>query len=164
MGTGIAPVLRPDNPGRLGTGGQGDFRVPEHFAGVCNCFLPPSIVRIRGQQLPPDFQGPQQTTLIGRLAECDLEAIARVVIEELSSIYGQRFLLNQEGGVRGIWDAEELRRALWNLAVNAVKYGAPDRPITITVKASIPESQISVHNYGSVIAPEDQRDIFDSFT
>jgi len=32
------------------------------------------------------------------------------------------------------------------------------------VKASIPESQISVHNYGSVIAPEDQPHIFDSFT
>jgi signal transduction histidine kinase len=98
------------------------------------------------------------------LTECDLKAVARVVIGELSSIYGQRFLLRQEGGVRGIWDAEELRRALWNLVINAVKYGAPDRPITIMVKASISEVQLSVHNHGSVIAPEDQSHIFDSFT
>jgi signal transduction histidine kinase/CheY-like chemotaxis protein len=98
------------------------------------------------------------------LAECDLAAIARLVIGELSSIYGERFILKQEDGVRGIWDAEELRRALWNLTINAVKYGAPDKPITITVKASISEAQMSVHNYGSVIAPEDQSHIFDSFT
>jgi len=98
------------------------------------------------------------------LAECDLASIARGVIGELGSIYGQRFLLNQEGGVRGIWDAEELRRALWNLGINAVKYGAPDKPITIRVRASISEAQMSVHNYGSLIALEDQSSIFDSFT
>jgi signal transduction histidine kinase/CheY-like chemotaxis protein len=98
------------------------------------------------------------------LAECDLTAIARVVIAELGSIYGERFVLKQEGDVRGIWDAEELRRALWNLVINAVKYGAPDKPITITVKASISEAQLSVHNHGSVIAPEDQSHIFDAFT
>jgi signal transduction histidine kinase len=97
------------------------------------------------------------------LAQCDPAAIARVVIDELSPIYGDRFILKQEDGVRGIWDAEELRRALWNLTINAVKYGAPDKPITITVKGSISEAQISVHNYGSVIAPEDQPHIFDSF-
>src|SRR5438477_2393265 len=98
------------------------------------------------------------------LAQCDLAVIARLVIGELSSMYGERFILNQEDGVRGIWDAEELRRALWNLVINAVKYGAPEKPITITVKASLSEAQISVHNYGSVIAPEDQSNIFDSFT
>ncbi|PYR97243.1 MAG: histidine kinase [Acidobacteria bacterium] len=97
------------------------------------------------------------------LAECDLAAIARVVIGELSSIDGERFILKQEG-VHGIWDAEELRRALWNLAINALKYGAPDKPITITVKRSGSEMQLSVHNYGSVITPEDQAHIFDSFT
>jgi len=98
------------------------------------------------------------------LAECDLAVIARVVIGELSSIYGERFMLKQEDGGRGIWDAEELRRALWNLVINAVKYGAPDKPITITVKGSLSEAQMSVHNYGSLIAPEDQSNIFDSFT
>ena len=98
------------------------------------------------------------------LAESDLAAIARVVIGELGSIYGERFILKQDDGVRGFWDAEELRRALWNLAINAVKYGAPQKPITITVKASISEAQLSVHNHGSVIALEDQSHIFDSFT
>lgn len=98
------------------------------------------------------------------LTEVDLTALAREVILDLSPINDRRFILKLEDGVRGIWDADELRRALWNLAVNAVKYGAPDKPITITVKQSGAETQISVHNYGSVIAPEDQMSIFNSFT
>jgi len=98
------------------------------------------------------------------LAECDLAVIARVVIGELSSMYGARFILKQEDGVRGIWDDEELRRALWNLVINGVKYGAPDKPITITLKGSISGAQMSVHNYGSLITPEDQAHIFDPFT
>jgi signal transduction histidine kinase len=96
-------------------------------------------------------------------AEVDLAAIAREVIGELSPMNYGRFVLKVEDGVRGIWDAEELRRVLWNLAVNAVKYGVPDKPITITVKRTIAEAQLSVHNFGSVIAPEDQAHIFDSF-
>jgi signal transduction histidine kinase len=98
------------------------------------------------------------------LAEVDLSVLAREVIQDLSPINYERFILKLEDGVRGIWDAEELRRALWNLAINAVKYGAPDKPITITVKRFGSEAQVSVHNYGSVIAPEDQAYIFDSFT
>ena len=98
------------------------------------------------------------------LAEVDLAALAREVIQDLSPINYERFILKLEDGVRGIWDAEELRRALWNLAINAVKYGAADKPITITVKRSGAEAQISVHNYGSFIAPEDQASVFDSFT
>jgi signal transduction histidine kinase/CheY-like chemotaxis protein len=98
------------------------------------------------------------------LAEVDLAGLAREVIQDLSPINYKRFILELEDGVRGIWDAEELRRALWNLAINAVKYGAPDKPITITVKRSGSETQLSVHNYGSVIAPEDRSSIFDSFT
>ena len=98
------------------------------------------------------------------LAEVDLAALAHEVIQDLSPINYERFILKLEDGVRGIWDAEELRRALWNLAINAVKYGAADKPITITVKRSGAEAQISVHNFGSVIAPEDQASVFDSFT
>lgn len=62
-----------------------------------------------------------------------------------------------------MWDGEELRRALWNLGTNAVKYGAPDKPITITLKRSDSGARISVHNYGSVIAPEDRANLFDPF-
>jgi len=98
-----------------------------------------------------------------RLGSCDLGDLARVLVEELSTIHGERFILELEEGVRGIWDAEELRRALWNLAINAVKYGEAGKPVTISVKRIGWEAQLSVHNYG-VIAAEDQGRLFDPFT
>ena len=73
VGTGIALAPRPDIPGHLGMGGQGDFRLPEHLLGIRERLLSRSIVGIRGKQLPPDFQGLKETALIGRLAEFDLE-------------------------------------------------------------------------------------------
>src|SRR5262245_15995603 len=98
-----------------------------------------------------------------RLDECDLADMARLVIEELTTIYGDRFVLKEKSRVRGLWDGEELRRALWNLAVNAVKYGDAEKPITISVQRSGPDAHLSVHNYGPVIAPDEQAHLFDAF-
>lgn len=97
------------------------------------------------------------------LAECDLTAIARETIEELTSLHGERFVLQGDERVIGIWSADELRRSLWNLAANAVKYGAPGRPVTITirtVKAEPPYAELSVHNEGAPIPVEEQAQIF----
>ena len=101
--------------------------------------------------------------LLLRLDQCDLAAIAREVVDELASIHGGRFVLKAEDGVGGIWSADVLRRALWNLATNAIKYGAPDKPVTITVKRTDGGAQASVHNYGSVLSRADQGYIFEPF-
>ncbi len=98
-----------------------------------------------------------------RLDECDLADMARLVIEELTTIYGDRFVLKEDSSVCGVWDAEELRRALWNLIINAVKYGDREKPITISVQRSGTGAQLSVHNYGSVIGPDEQAHLFDPF-
>ncbi len=99
-----------------------------------------------------------------RLDTCELGAVAREVVEELRVLHGGRFVLDAGRGVRGIWSAEELRRALWNLAVNAVKYGARDKPITLTVEASPQGARVSVHNEGAGIPPEDQAHLFELFS
>ena len=98
-----------------------------------------------------------------RLDRCDLAAIAGEVVEELASIHGERFLLNPEDRVSGIWSADALRRALWNLAVNAIEYGAPDKPVTITVRRTEGGAQVSVHNFGSVLSREDRAHLFEPF-
>ena len=98
-----------------------------------------------------------------RLDRCDLAVVAREAVEELASIHGERFVLEAEDGVRGIWSGEELRRALWNLATNAIKYGAPDKPVTITIKRTNTSAQASVHNYGCVLSREDQTRLFEPF-
>jgi signal transduction histidine kinase len=98
-----------------------------------------------------------------RLDRCDLAVIAREVVAELASIHGEQFVLKAEEGVRGIWSADVLRRALWNLAANAIKYGAPDQPVTITVRGTDDGAQASVHNFGSVLSRQDQAYLFEPF-
>ncbi|MBZ4329518.1 GAF domain-containing sensor histidine kinase [Corallococcus sp. AS-1-12] len=98
-----------------------------------------------------------------RLDACDLGAIARDVVEELTALHGERFVLEADGHVQGIWSAEELRRALWNLGTNAIKYGAADRPVTFTVTSTDAGARVSVHNHGRMIPRGDQQNIFQPF-
>ncbi|AFE10327.1 sensor histidine kinase [Corallococcus coralloides DSM 2259] len=99
-----------------------------------------------------------------RLDTCDLGGIAREVVEELIAIHGDRFVLHAEERVRGVWSAEELRRALWNLGSNAIKYGSATEPITLTVTRTGDTARAAVHNRGPVIALADQEQIFKPFT
>jgi signal transduction histidine kinase len=108
--------------------------------------------RIRAHQLLPL-----------RPAETDLVPMAYALIEELRGPHGDRFVLQTENDVRGVWDVEQLHRALWNLAINGVKYGATDQKITIRLKRTPAGVDISVHNEGVPIPVEDQARIFTSF-
>jgi signal transduction histidine kinase len=65
---------------------------------------------------------------------------------------------------RGIWSAEELRRAVWNLASNAVKYGSPGSPIVFTIDCTTSAVAISVHNRGTPIPPDEQATLFTPFS
>jgi signal transduction histidine kinase len=98
-----------------------------------------------------------------RLDTCDLGAIAYEVAEELRMQHGDRFVVRTDPRAIGVWSADELRRAIWNLASNAVKYGAPDRTITITVEQADGRVRIAVHNWGAPIAPEAREHLFVPF-
>jgi signal transduction histidine kinase len=99
-----------------------------------------------------------------RLDACDLVALAHRVAEEARAIHGDRFSVEGDTEtVRGIWSEDELHRALWNLVTNAVKYGAPRHPITITVARGDPLARISVHNSGTPIPAADHARIFDAY-
>jgi signal transduction histidine kinase len=99
-----------------------------------------------------------------RLDACDLGAVAEEVVEELSAARGARFELVVPETVRGVWSSEELRRALWNMGVNATKYGALDRPITVRVERTRDGARVAVHNFGKPIAPEDLGGLFDLYS
>jgi signal transduction histidine kinase len=94
----------------------------------------------------------------------DLGVLAREVYEELVLTFGDRFGLQADHGVLGLWSADELRRALWNLAVNAVKYGAADKPITVTVNRTPEGAEVSVHNWGPPIPVGDRAHLFRPFS
>ncbi|WP_438031172.1 PAS domain-containing sensor histidine kinase [Sorangium sp. So ce233] len=97
------------------------------------------------------------------LGACDMVAIAREVIDDLASFHDQRVVLRGEACVEGIWSAGELRRAISNLASNALKYGAAGAPVVITVEKTSDRAAVAVHNAGPPIPPEDQARLFAPF-
>ena len=97
------------------------------------------------------------------LEECDLEAVARGVIGDLKLIYGDWFVLASEGPVLGMWNFGYLSRMMENLAVNAVKYRAPETPVTITLYQAQESATLEVHNLGNPISPENQGELFKAF-
>lgn len=99
-----------------------------------------------------------------RLDACDLGVLAEQVVEELCAIHGDRFELIRAETVRGVWSYEELRRALWNLGINAVKYGAPDATVTVRVERTPTGVRLSVHNFGKPITVENQARLFDLYS
>ncbi len=62
--------------------------------------------------------------------------------------------------IEGIFDSTAVRRLLENLISNAVKYGSPKKPITITVIDKADLVEMSFHNYGNPIPAEKQKQIF----
>jgi two-component system, OmpR family, sensor histidine kinase KdpD len=63
-----------------------------------------------------------------------------------------------------VWaDARLLQMALLQMIDNASKYASPASPITLQVKSTDTEVVFSVHNEGSVIAPEERLRIFERF-
>lgn len=95
---------------------------------------------------------------------CDLREVAEEVAEELRAVHGPRFEVVAEEDVRGVWSHDELRRALWNLCVNAVKYGRTDTPVTVRLARERDSVRLSIHNFGDPIPAEAREGIFDLFT
>jgi signal transduction histidine kinase len=98
-----------------------------------------------------------------RLGECDLGPIAAQIAEDIRAQHGAHIAIEGEPHLRGIWSTDELQRALWNLVTNAVKYGAPQRPIAIGLHIVDERARVTVHNWGPPIPPEDQQSLFEPF-
>lgn len=90
------------------------------------------------------------------------------VVEQLCEYFEG---MAQERGIElinltcGALDAEPnlLRRALANLLANALRYAAPDTPVTISSRVTADGLEISVHNLGDVIAAEHLPHLFERF-
>jgi signal transduction histidine kinase len=98
------------------------------------------------------------------LEECNLSELGRELVDEIAADHPGCIVLHADEGVRGIWGASELRRALWNLISNAQKYGAKDAPITVAITKLRDGVEVSVHNEGAPIPSEAQETLFDPFT
>jgi signal transduction histidine kinase len=109
--------------------------------------------RIRaGQQLPMD------------IAPCCLSSLAGEAVEHLRAEHGERFVFESDPNVSGMWSADQLRRAIWNLATNAIQFGAEGAPVSVTVRRRGNDgAEIQVHNHGTAIPREVQDDLFRPF-
>ena len=84
------------------------------------------------------------------------------VLTDARTAHGSRFQLEAHP-VDGWWDRQVFRRAIENLVSNAVKYGAPDTPISIKVDQLHERLLVSVHNDGPPIPPHEQECIFQMY-
>jgi signal transduction histidine kinase len=95
-------------------------------------------------------------------APCDLREICKQAVDELSASHpGTRINFSCSGDLQGIWDCERLAQLLSNLVENALRYGAGDTPVSVDVAGLEDRIEMSVHNLGQIIPPEEQRAIFD---
>jgi signal transduction histidine kinase len=96
-------------------------------------------------------------------APCRLGHLLSEVLDELRTIHGDRFVLRAHPEVEGVWSCGAVRRVVENLCNNAIKYGAPSRPVTVSFGAFGGSAWIEVHNAGVPIPAEDLPHLFDAF-
>ena len=99
-----------------------------------------------------------------RIKEDEINTIVKSAISELTTIHGDRFVLEASQAVRGYWDSTAVRRAIENLCCNAVKYGNAE-PIRVLV-SDLPDEdavEIAVQNWGPLIEQEELETIFNYY-
>jgi len=94
--------------------------------------------------------------------EMNLFLEIKTIHEEALEVYSEEILLEcEDENLNGIFDATAIRRLLENLITNAVKYGESNKPITIKVEKEDEQFlNFSVHNFGTPIPEEKQKEIF----
>ncbi|MGF7136021.1 signal transduction histidine kinase [Paraburkholderia sp. EB58] len=65
------------------------------------------------------------------------------------------------GDCHGVWDGRRMQQLLGNLVLNAIKYGAPDVPVRVTVTGQESEVRLEVRNSGAAIDRSTLDRIFD---
>jgi signal transduction histidine kinase len=88
------------------------------------------------------------------IAECDLGDLTGLVVDELRAVHGDRFVVRAEERVRGMWSADQLRRAIANLCANALQHGARGAVVSVTVARRGDAARVSVHNHGPALDRE----------
>jgi len=83
-------------------------------------------------------------------------------VEELRAIHPDRQIeFDARGDSQGDWDGPRLQQLLGNLVLNALKYGAQDTPVSVTVTGDETNVRIDVRNRGAAIGCATLARIFD---
>ncbi len=133
-----------------------------------------SVARIarasdRANRLISDLLDFTQARLRGGLAivkeEIDVHATVGEAVEELAEIHPARTLDHVRSGDGACCgDPNRIAQLIGNLVSNAVAYGEPQTPVTVTTTTDASGASITVHNGGIPIPPSVHATIFDPMT
>ena len=98
------------------------------------------------------------------MSACDLCELAHDVADDLNQRFAGRVVVICPPQALGSWSATYLRRAMWNLVMNGLKYGAPDERVEIRVAPYSDRTEIAVHNFGHAISSDSKERLFNMFT
>jgi hypothetical protein len=91
----------------------------------------------------------------------DLAGPAADEVEQLRGAHPKRVIeLVMRGDLRGRWDARRMQQALRNLVVNALRYGAADGPVGVSLRGEEAQVTIAVTNRGPRIVAATVSEMF----
>jgi signal transduction histidine kinase len=106
------------------------------------------------------FHGGQPLQLV--MERVDMLEVVKEVQADAIGAYGPRVVVHG-ASIAGWWDRAALKRVLENVVTNAVKYGSPDTPVTLSLDQVHGRLQLLVHNEGAPIPPQEQECIFQMY-
>lgn len=96
------------------------------------------------------------------VVETDLSAVFEDQLQQLRAAYPAREItLEVSGDLRGKWDPARLQQVLGNLVVNALRYGASERPVRLVLYGLETEVVFHVKNEGKTIPAATLAQLFD---
>jgi signal transduction histidine kinase len=89
-----------------------------------------------------------------RPAHVDLAVPVVDEVEQLRGAHPGRLIeLTMSGDLRGNWDARRVQQALRNLVVNALRHGAADGPVAVSLRGEDAQVTLEVANSGPPLRP-----------
>jgi signal transduction histidine kinase len=95
--------------------------------------------------------------------EGELKSLLLDIVNDLDAKRRRHLVIDIPDECRIFWDLEKVRRAVYNLLDNACKYSTSGTEVTLRAVATHGRVQVSVHNFGEPISPEDQPTLFRPF-
>lgn len=92
----------------------------------------------------------------------DLVPVAEQVVNELRTYHPERQIeLSTPSTLDATFDEGRIAQVLSNLIGNALQYGTPELPVTVSIRGDVEEASIVVHNHGPEIPAEQIAGVFE---